>query len=461
MTKEELDAILKAAGPVGQINHLDYAQYVTVIERRKRTDKGWQTDGTAYMSVDGRLAMANRDHALQGKRMAFENPVVLVDNDEQLTMMVAVDSEVYGRRHGTATSRKVDGPPIEMQHPWEIAETSAMGRALAAMGYGLLPGSGLASAEDMQRAQQHPGAADGGERRQQRPAAPLEQSGAGSKPTKAEDTALLSERQAAFLLNAYERAHGVDGAEAAAHLDDICSERYGHPLAECTVKEGRDLSFDLRERETEGPKAKKGEAAAPAGTTAKAARKITAQEATGLMGAYASAFNVSPGVARRLLNTFCQGQLGHELGDCTTDQLATLTNLVAERQDAIMPEAIEVASEPDAPAAAGPAYLADSTNWRSTIATLTANKLTADPEATAREWLDEGMTGEQVKAAIKELHEARWRKAYYAGIRELGITDVAAKELLQVDTTKGLYDNNVNNVLQTLRELTKQEPPAG
>jgi hypothetical protein len=59
---------------------------------------------------------------------------------------------LYGIRSGIATSYRVGGSPIESQHPWEIAETSAIGRALAAMGYGLLPGSGLASAEDMERA---------------------------------------------------------------------------------------------------------------------------------------------------------------------------------------------------------------------------------------------------------------------------------------------------------------------
>lgn len=45
--------------------------------------------------------------------------------------------------------------------PWEVGETAAIGRALAAMGYGLLPGAGLASAEDMLRAQTAKSQADG------------------------------------------------------------------------------------------------------------------------------------------------------------------------------------------------------------------------------------------------------------------------------------------------------------
>lgn len=226
MTREELIARCRKAPDVGNVKHEDFVDYVTVIERRKRTDKGWVSDGTPYMSVDGRLAMANADHRAQGKRLMFENPTVMVDNDEQLTLMVVLDSEIYGRRHGIATSRKVDGAPIEMQHPWEIAETSAMGRALAAMGYGLLPGSGLASAEDMLRSSQRPA-----------PAAPQSQG-----PVR------LSERQQAYLVNAYSRTHGVAAEQATEALAALCQERFGHDLSQCTPNEGRELSLDLRDR---------------------------------------------------------------------------------------------------------------------------------------------------------------------------------------------------------------------
>ena len=187
------------------------------------------TEATPYMSVDGRLAMANADHRGQGKRMAFENPVILVDNDEQLTLMVTVDSEIYGRRHGIATSRKADAAPLEMQHPWEIAETSAMGRALAAMGYGLLPGSGLASAEDMLRQEN---AAERGNARAPAPAAP----------------ARLSARQQEYLVNAYAAKHGVPLEQAGPALDALCRERFGHGFQDCTPAEGRTLSLELRDR---------------------------------------------------------------------------------------------------------------------------------------------------------------------------------------------------------------------
>ncbi|CAG0945042.1 hypothetical protein ANRL1_02078 [Anaerolineae bacterium] len=105
------------------------------------------------MTIDGKLAMANQDHRQQNKRLDFGEPKVLVDSPEQLTLQVTVTSEVYGIRHGIATSRKKTGTNAEKDCPWEVAETSATGRALAAMGFGLLPGTGLASAEDMLRAE--------------------------------------------------------------------------------------------------------------------------------------------------------------------------------------------------------------------------------------------------------------------------------------------------------------------
>lgn len=231
MTRDELIARCRKAPNVGDVKHEDFVDYVTVIERRRRLasggDRGWVTDVTPYMSVDGRLAMANADHRSQGKRLTFENPVVLVDNDEQLTLMVIIDSEIYGRRHGIATSRKADAAPIEMQHPWEIAETSAMGRALAAMGYGLLPGSGLASADDVLRQQ------SAGER-------------AAARASAAAEPARLSPKQQEYLVRAYAGRHGVPAEEAGPALDALCRERFGHLLEACTQAEGRALSLEFR-----------------------------------------------------------------------------------------------------------------------------------------------------------------------------------------------------------------------
>ena len=152
MTREQILQIVRATPNFGKASHEEFADYVLALSQRKKTDDGWQTTEHAYMTVDGKLAMANQDHARLAKRLDFSAPQVLVDNEDQLTLMVTVTSEMYGTRHGIATSRKIGGSEIERLFPWEVAETSAIGRALAAMGYGLFPGSGLSSAEDMMRA---------------------------------------------------------------------------------------------------------------------------------------------------------------------------------------------------------------------------------------------------------------------------------------------------------------------
>lgn len=234
MTREELIARCRKAPNVGTVKHEDYVDYITVIERRRRSGQGWGTEGTPYMSVDGRLAMANEDHRQQGKKLNFENPVIMADSEEQLTLMVVVDSEIYGRRHGIATSRKVDGAPIETQHPWEIAETSAIGRALAAMGYGLLPGTGLASSEDMIRSGERP---------------------APTTPDR------LSERQQTYLVNEYSRKHGVGADEALAALNKLCRERYGQDLDQCAQAQGREISLGLRQLPNAGRRTAGDEAA--------------------------------------------------------------------------------------------------------------------------------------------------------------------------------------------------------
>jgi len=154
MTHEDLINLCQKAPKIGMVSHKEFVDYIVVLDKVRRLQGRWERTETAYMNVDGKVAMANEDHRRQEKKMNFEDPVILVNNEEHLTLLVAINSEAYGRRHGIATSRKVGGSPYEAAHPWEIAETSAIGRALSAMGYGVLPGSGMASAEDIKRARE-------------------------------------------------------------------------------------------------------------------------------------------------------------------------------------------------------------------------------------------------------------------------------------------------------------------
>lgn len=135
MTRDEILALCNKARDVGSVKHADFVDYVVVLEGRCKVKGEWQTTEHAYMAVDGtlRVAMANLDHRQQNKRLDFGEPKVLVDNAEQLTLQVMVTSEIYGVRHGIATSRKKNGTNAEKDWPWEVVETSAIGRALAAM----------------------------------------------------------------------------------------------------------------------------------------------------------------------------------------------------------------------------------------------------------------------------------------------------------------------------------------
>lgn len=147
MTRDEILALCNKSPDVGSVKHADFIDYIVVVESRRKVNGEWQAVENAYLAVDGKLSMANEDHRKQSKRLDFAEPKVLVDNADQLTLQVTVTSEIYGTRHGIATSRKKDGTPAERSFNWKVAETSAIGRALAAMGYGLLPGAGLASAD--------------------------------------------------------------------------------------------------------------------------------------------------------------------------------------------------------------------------------------------------------------------------------------------------------------------------
>ncbi len=239
MTREELLEVCRRAPAVGQVKHEEFVDYVIVLERRRQVDGHWVTEPAAYMSVDGKLAMANEDHRRQGKKLDFEDPVVLVDTDENLTLMVTVVSEVYGRRHGIATSRRVGGSPIERDFAWEAAETSAVGRALSAMGYGLLPGAGLASAEDMIRAQERP--------EEREPAAP-----ARLAPVRRIEERLpvrrvsrVSRYQRQKLIEMYAELHGVDATAAAEGVEEMFQDAFGKSVDAATYEEGAQITARL------------------------------------------------------------------------------------------------------------------------------------------------------------------------------------------------------------------------
>ena len=135
-----------------------------------------------YLAVDGRVRMAIDEHTKAGKKLSIEFKTQWTLEAEALLAMDATaqglvealvgaipkefhtiltciaESEIYGRFEGSA---KIGwgGAAVDRTNPYENSQTSALGRALGNMGYGLL-GTGIASYEEVKAAIAEQEAAD-------------------------------------------------------------------------------------------------------------------------------------------------------------------------------------------------------------------------------------------------------------------------------------------------------------
>jgi hypothetical protein len=146
MTRDELVEVCRKAPTFakGSIKHEDFLAYIVILERKNK-DTGQITE-TPYMTAPGRLAMALADHDLQGKRFSVAPTEILVTNEKYIVLQVSCQSDLYGVRSGIAMSRFA-ARGAEGDNPYEVGETSALGRALAGFGYGLLPKAGLSAGD--------------------------------------------------------------------------------------------------------------------------------------------------------------------------------------------------------------------------------------------------------------------------------------------------------------------------
>ncbi len=249
MSRENVVKVAQKAGDVGAVKHEEFADYIILMESNRKVGDEWQTLEQPYMAVDGKLAMANEDHRRQGKRLDFSEPKVLLNDDEQLTLLVTVTSEIYGTRHGIATSRKQTGTRAEKEFPWEVAETSAIGRALTAMGYGLFPGAGLASAEDMLRAGANKSGAKAGEGN-----GSAEGGEGGERPFRDNvrplRTAPMSTNQRNKLIELYGERFGGSEQEIQEGLDAIFESAFKHPMADATLAEASKIISQMIAQKT-------------------------------------------------------------------------------------------------------------------------------------------------------------------------------------------------------------------
>lgn len=114
---------------------------------------------TPYMSVDGRLAMFADAHKEAGKTYKITSNLPAIAEhmlntgmrpSPDVPVIVWIESELYGLLEGESRIFW-DQSGAHSTNPLEVAKTSALGRAIAQAGIGLI-GTGIASAEEVQSA---------------------------------------------------------------------------------------------------------------------------------------------------------------------------------------------------------------------------------------------------------------------------------------------------------------------
>lgn len=181
-TRDDVLNLLATLPPVWGINTVDFADYVQALPQRKKVKVPHPTNPalvvdqhldcyTLYVSVAGRLKMLQAAAELHGWAVDFEpEPVtptgapgyISLENrivyreycviSEQTAAGMNRDGSRLGRKSGTAWVPSSGGSNAAGSNPYEKVETSARGRAIAAWGFGVLPGSGVASVEEIQGA---------------------------------------------------------------------------------------------------------------------------------------------------------------------------------------------------------------------------------------------------------------------------------------------------------------------
>lgn len=174
-----VDEVLERLGslkPVWGIEVADFAEHVLpMVQSQKVKDSTTGRDTgqreaiwRLYFQVAGRVAMlqaAVEEH----KWIVTEYPEILEGTGQATVYRVGIEisgvgvidlgpganptenpqpGPTLGIRYGLAALKSSDRVP-----PWEKMETAARGRAIAAWGFGVLPGSGIASLEEIELAE--------------------------------------------------------------------------------------------------------------------------------------------------------------------------------------------------------------------------------------------------------------------------------------------------------------------
>lgn len=176
-TREQVLELLRTMSPCYGVEYVDFADFVQALPQRLRAKVPHPTNPkvtvdeyieawTLYMTVAGRIAMLNAVAERNEWRVDFQpepnTPTGIpgmLQYDERVVYReyVVIDALApdrteaarIGSKPGTAWVPSSGGGGAAASNPFEVVETSARGRAIAAWGIGILPGSGVASVEEM------------------------------------------------------------------------------------------------------------------------------------------------------------------------------------------------------------------------------------------------------------------------------------------------------------------------
>lgn len=174
-TRERVVELLETLPSVWGVKTVDYADYVQVLPQTKKVKV---PDGdnrkrevyldcyTIYMSVAGRLKMLEEAAENNGWQVDFvpepgcsipgfidlgdaSGRIVYREYVKITAWLEGKQDTEFGSKPGMAWVPFSGGRQAAGSNPYEKCETAARGRALAAWGFGVLPGSGVASVEEV------------------------------------------------------------------------------------------------------------------------------------------------------------------------------------------------------------------------------------------------------------------------------------------------------------------------
>jgi len=157
-SEEQLKEYLKGGTNIFDVKLEDFSHFIQLIKSGVNLGGGrWKDVYTPYMTVAGRVMMARADHAKKGGTLSIETKIIDSKFDKEVVAVCTCTSSLYGVSTGVSSASR-DSGKTDGDFPFEISETSAVGRALGFYGYGILPGMSIASAEEVKAAHRKQGA---------------------------------------------------------------------------------------------------------------------------------------------------------------------------------------------------------------------------------------------------------------------------------------------------------------